>query len=85
MHQSVLARLSPHDRVMLDTKTGSRCQGGGFGPTVQLDEGKLATSYSYRGEDGKSHREVVRWELRKSQLTVANRRSVAREAGVCRK
>ena len=52
-----------HDRVMLDTKTGSRFQGGGFGPTVQLDDGTLVTSYSYRGEDGKSHLEVVRWRL----------------------
>lgn len=51
-----------HDRIMLDTKTGSRFQGGGFGPSVQLDNGTLVTSYSYRGEDGKSHLEVVRWK-----------------------
>ena len=51
-----------HDRIMLDTKTGSRFQGGGFGPTVQLADGTLVTSYSYRGEDGKSHLEVVRWK-----------------------
>ncbi len=53
-----------HDRILLDTKTGSRFQGGGFGPTVQLNDGILVTSYSYRGEDGKSHLEVVRWRLR---------------------
>ena len=52
-----------HDRIMLDTKTGSRFQGGGFGPTVQLDDGTLVTSYSYRGEDSKSHLEVIRWKL----------------------
>ncbi len=51
------------DRVMLDTKTGSRYQGGGFGPTVQLDDGTLATSCSYRGEDDKTHLEVIRWTL----------------------
>lgn len=54
-----------HDRIMLDTKTGNRFQGGGFGPTVQLDEGTLVTSYSYRGEDGKTHLEVVRWKAPK--------------------
>jgi len=52
-----------HDRVMLDTKTGSRYQGGGFGPTVQLDDGTLVTSYSYRGADNNTHLEVVRWRL----------------------
>ena len=54
------------DRVMLDTKTGSRYQGGGFGPTVQLDDGTLVTSYSYAGpgEWGTDrHCEVVRWRL----------------------
>jgi len=52
-----------HDRLMLDTKTGSRSQGGGFGPTVQLGDGDLVTSYSYRGEDDKTHLEVVRWRI----------------------
>jgi hypothetical protein len=52
-----------HDRIMLDTKTPvGKYQGGGFGPTVQLDDGTLVTSYSYRGEDGMSHLEVVRWK-----------------------
>ena len=48
---------------MLDTRTGSRSQGGGFGPTVQVDDGTLVTSYSYRGQDEKTHLEVVRWKL----------------------
>jgi hypothetical protein len=52
-----------HDRLMLDTQTGSRTQGGGFGPTVQLADGTLVTSYSYRGADDKTHLEVVRWKL----------------------
>jgi len=56
-----------HDRIMLDTKTPiGRDSGGGFGPTVQLDDGTLVTSYSYagpgpRGDD--KHVEVVRWRL----------------------
>lgn len=53
-----------HDRFMLDTRTSSGAsQGGGFGPTVQLPERTLVTSYSYRGEDSKTHLEVVRWKL----------------------
>jgi len=52
-----------HDRLMLDTRTPvGKYQGGGFGPTVQLDDGTLVTSYSYRGEDDKTHLEVVRWK-----------------------
>ena len=53
-----------HDRIMLDTRTPmDKSQGGGFGPTVELDDGTLVTSYSYRGEDDKTHLEVVRWRL----------------------
>jgi BNR repeat-like domain len=52
------------DRIMLDTRTPvEKFQGGGFGPTVQLKDGTLVTSYSYRGEDDKTHLEVVRWTL----------------------
>lgn len=63
-----------HDRMMLDMKTGSRPQGGGFGPTVQLEDGTLVTSYSYRGEDGKTHLEVVRWKLPAGAPTAADER-----------
>ena len=52
-----------HDRVLLDTKTGSRCQGGGFSPTVQLDDGTLVTACSFRGEDNQTHLEAIRWRL----------------------
>lgn len=53
-----------HDRLMLDTKTPiGKPSGGGFGRTVQLDDGTLVTSYSYRGEDDKTHLEVVRWNM----------------------
>lgn len=52
------------DRLMLDTRTPiGKSQGGGFGPTVQLGDGTLVTSYSYRGKDDKTHLEVVRWKL----------------------
>jgi hypothetical protein len=54
-----------HDRLMLDARTPlGKPQGGGFGPTVQLQDGALVTSYSYRGDDDKTHLEIVRWKLR---------------------
>lgn len=52
-----------HDRIMLDVKTGSRPSGGGFGNTVQLADGTLVTPCTYRGEDDKTHIEVIRWRL----------------------
>lgn len=53
-----------HDIIMLDTKTPAGVHsGGGFGPTVQLDDGTLVTSYSYRGADKTHQVEVVRWQL----------------------
>ena len=58
-----------HDIFMIDTKTPiDRSSGGGFGNTVQLDDGTLVTSYSYwrpdEGEPGKLFNcEVVRWRL----------------------
>jgi hypothetical protein len=53
-----------HDRMMLDTKTPvGKDSGGGFGCTVQLDDGTLVTSCSYRGEEDELHCEVVRWRL----------------------
>jgi hypothetical protein len=53
-----------HDRVMIDTRTPvGKSQGGGFGPTVQLQDETLVTSYSYRGDDDQAHLEVVRWRL----------------------
>ena len=53
-----------HDRLLLDTRTPvGKPQGGGFGPTVQLADGTLVTSYSYRGTDDEPHLEVVRWRL----------------------
>lgn len=53
-----------NDRLVLDEKTPvGMMSGGGFGPTVQLEDGTLVTAYSYRGADDKTHLEVVRWRL----------------------
>ena len=53
-----------HDRIVLDAKTPiGQPSGGGFGNTVQLDDGTLVTCYSYRQADGKIQCEVVRWGL----------------------
>lgn len=53
-----------NDRFVLDDKTPvGKPSGGGFGRTVQLEDGTLVTSYSYRGEDNLTHLEVVRWNL----------------------
>lgn len=52
------------DRIMLDTRTpAGKVQGGGFGPTVQLKDSTLVTSYSYRDKDDRIRLEVVRWKL----------------------
>jgi hypothetical protein len=53
-----------NDRIVLDGKTPHNMDsGGGFGPTVQLDDGTLVTSYSWRDSEHISHVEVVRWRL----------------------
>jgi hypothetical protein len=70
--RAVLGREEPdgllidfeHDRLMLDVKTpNDKDSGGGFGRTIQLDDGTLVTSYSYRGTDNEVHCEVIRWRL----------------------
>jgi len=63
-----------HDRIMLDTKTpDDSISGGGFGPTVQLDDGTLVTAYSYAGPGGWREAdfriEVVRWRLPERRKT----------------
>jgi len=53
-----------HNMFMLDTATPfEQSQGGGFGNTVRLPGGGLATAYSYRDENGDIHMEIVRWNL----------------------
>lgn len=52
------------DRLMLDVQTAPGAySGGGFGRTVQLDDGMLVTSYSWRDAEFVVHSEVVRWRL----------------------
>ena len=52
------------DILLLETKTPpGRSSGGGFGPTVQLDETTLITPYTYRDGKNVKHAEVVRWKL----------------------
>jgi len=52
------------DRIMLDTQTAPGVtSGGGFGPTVQLEDGTLVTSYSWRDAEHVTHMEVMRWRL----------------------
>ena len=54
------------DRIVIsDLNHGA--SGGGFGNTIQLAEGGLVSVYSYRGEDGMTHIEAVRWTLPKTQ------------------
>ncbi len=53
-----------NDRLMLDVQTAPGVySGGGFGRTVQLDDGMLVTSYSWRDAQFVVHSEVVRWRL----------------------
>lgn len=52
------------DRFVIDAKTPrDKPSGGGFGRTVQLPDGTLVTSLSWRGADGDTRLEVVRWKL----------------------
>ena len=53
------------DRLIIDANTPRQQtdSGGGFGPTVQLRDGTLVTSYTYRDKAGETHAEVVRWRL----------------------
>ena len=53
------------DRIELDTKTApGQHSGGGFGNTVEFDDGTLVTSCSYRLADTTTHCEVIRWKLK---------------------
>ena len=50
------------DRLVIDAKNQG-ASGGGFGNTIQMDDGALVSCYSYRGGDGKTHVEAIRWRL----------------------
>jgi hypothetical protein len=49
---------------ILDAKTPPRIvSGGGFGGTIELDDGTLVSCYSYRHSDGDFDSEVIRWKI----------------------
>ena len=53
-----------HDILMLDTKTPlGMVSGGGFGNTIQLEDGQLVLAGSYRIADNTTRCEVIRWRL----------------------
>jgi hypothetical protein len=53
-----------NDRIIIEGRTPwGLAQGGGFGNTVELPDGKLLSCYSYRAADNKTYLEVVRWRL----------------------
>jgi hypothetical protein len=52
------------DVLLLDEETpANESSGGGFGNTVLAADGTFVTAYSYRGSDGNTHVQIVRWEL----------------------
>ena len=52
------------DRITLEGRTPWGLeQGGGFGNTVQLEDGELLTCYSYREAPERTRLELVRWRL----------------------
>jgi len=53
-----------HDVIILDANTPeSLSSGGGFGPTIRLNDGALATCYSYRDAKDVTHAEILQWRL----------------------
>lgn len=70
--QAVLGRETPagfqfdfqSDRMVIDRATPvGAISGGGFGNTVQLQDGSLMTAYSYRDARGLTHLETARYRL----------------------
>lgn len=55
-----------HDRIVIGDRNHG-ASGGGFGNTIQLADGTLVSVHSYRGEDGNTRVEAVRWTLPKSR------------------
>ena len=50
------------DRLVI-SYVNEGASGGGYGNTIQLDDGALLSVYSFRGNDGATHVEAVRWKL----------------------
>ena len=61
-HHSQERRAFDRDRLVIDDQNVGP-SGGGFGNTVQSDDGTLISCYSYRGHDNNTHIEAVRWQL----------------------
>ena len=56
-----------HDRIIIDY-ANQGASGGGYGNTVQLEDDSLLSTYSFRGDDGKTHVEAVKWKIPHSRL-----------------
>ena len=55
-----------NDQIVIDAKTPpGMWSGGGFGSTVELDDGTLVSCYSYRDGEDRTHVEATRWRLPK--------------------
>ncbi len=53
-----------YDQIIIDGFTPwEAASGGGFGNTLQLDDGSLVSCYSYRGSDDQTRVDVVRWSV----------------------
>ena len=53
-----------NDRLIVESRTPEgTASGGGYGNTIELQDGTLITCYSYRDADDKTRLEVVRWRL----------------------
>jgi hypothetical protein len=53
-----------HDQIVIEGRTPwGAAQGGGFGNTLELADGRLVSCYSYRAADGQTYVDVVRWQL----------------------
>ncbi|MFM2095835.1 MAG: hypothetical protein RIS70_2959 [Planctomycetota bacterium] len=55
------------DRIVISDRNHG-ASGGGFGNTVQLQDGTLVSVYSYRGEDDATRVEAVRWSPPKRKM-----------------
>lgn len=56
-----------HDRIVISDQNHG-ASGGGFGNTIQADDGTLLSVHSYRGDDNKTHIEAVRWTLPRGRV-----------------
>ena len=55
-----------HDRILLDTQSPANLSsGGGFGTTVQLDDGTLVSTCSYSTPENTTRCEAIRWRAPK--------------------